>query len=61
MTHGKLMPEREAELQEVVSATRPFIADLSEGETFVVRYTVVKGTLEGLIEPKRIRIRKKSS
>ena len=53
---GHLMPDLARVHDKAIEEERKHIADLRDGESFAVRYVVVKGRLYAEFEPKRIRI-----
>lgn len=55
--NGHLMPDRELVHRKAIATERLHIAGLSEGESFTVRYSLIRGKLVALVEPKKIQIR----
>lgn len=53
---GHLMPDLARVHDRAIEEERKHIADLGDGESFAVRYVVVKGRLKAIFEPKRIEI-----
>ena len=53
---GKLMPDLARVHDRAIEEERKHIADLNDGESFTVKFVMVKGRLKATIEPKRIEI-----
>lgn len=53
---GHLVPEIERIHQKAVELERAHIATLNDGESFCVKFVMVKGALRIILEPKRIEI-----
>ena len=53
---GHLVPEIERIHQKAIELERAHIATLNDGESFCVKFVMVKGALRIILEPKRIEI-----
>ena len=54
--HWNLMPEVERVHARAIEEERKHIASLNDGESFLVRFVMVKGKLKARVEPKHIEI-----